>query len=101
MTDLCSCIQATCGGFIVPNKTRWFLVSFFWNGTNWDYEAKISLPGDITLPDKDNKLYTVSREESTTAFDSLGLCIDLANISSSTGRCHPYLSSIFHSNEYR
>ena len=77
----CGCIRAT-GGFIAPIKTRWFLVSFFWNGNDWDYETKDSLPGVITLPDKDGQLYTVNREEPTTSFKSLGLQIDLANTSS-------------------
>ena len=81
MTDWCGCICTT-GGFVAPTKTRWFLVSFFLNGNNWDYETKDSLPGVITLPDKDGHLYTVNREEPTTAFESLGLRINLANTSS-------------------
>ena len=81
MTEWCGCICTT-GGLIAPAKTRWFLVSFFWTGANWDYETKDSLPGDITFPDQDGNLYTVSREEPTTAFESLGLEIDLANTSS-------------------
>ena len=51
-------------------------MSFFWDGTNWQYKKKDSLPGNITLPDKDGNLYTVSRE---------GPSIE---------RCHPYLSNI-------
>ena len=81
MTDWCGCIRAT-GGFIAPTKTRWFLVSFFWNGNDWDYKTKDSLPGAIALPDKDGQPYTVNREEPTTAFESLGLQMDLANTSS-------------------
>ena len=77
--EWCECIRAT-GGLIAPAKTRWFLVSFFWTGTDRDYKTKDSLPGDITLPDKDGNLYTVSREEPATAFESLGLEIELANI---------------------
>ena len=78
MTDWCVCIQAT-GGSIAPTKTRWFLLFFSWNGNDWDYETKDSLPGSITLPDKDGQLYTVNREEPTIAFESLDLWIDLAN----------------------
>ena len=81
MTEWCDCVQTT-GGLIVPAKTRWFMVSFFWDGTNWEYELKDSFLGDITLPDKDGNLYIISREEPTTAFESLGLRIDLANTSS-------------------
>ena len=72
MTDWCGCIRAT-GGFIASTKTRWFLISFFWNGNDFEYETKDSLPGSITLPDKDGQLYTVNREEPITAFESLSL----------------------------
>ena len=54
----------------------------FWTGTNWEYKTKDSLPGDITLPDQDSNMYTVSREEPTKAFESLGVETDLANLSS-------------------
>jgi len=43
MTEWCGSIRAT-GGVIAPAKSRWFLVSFFWAGTGWDYETKDSLP---------------------------------------------------------
>ena len=66
---------------MAPAKTRWFLVSFLWNGSDWEYETKDSLPGDITLLDKDDNPYTVNKEELTTAFESLRLRIDLANTS--------------------
>ena len=33
MTHWCGCIRAT-GGYIAPAKTRWFLISFFWTGTD-------------------------------------------------------------------
>ena len=98
MTDWCGCIRAT-GGFIAPTKTRWFLVSFFWNSNDWDYEAKDSLPGVITLSDKDSQLYTVNREEPTTAFESWGLRIDLGNTSSKalddvTDECQEFSTQI-------
>ena len=81
MTKCCGCICLT-GGFIAPTKTIWFLVSFFLNGNDREYETKDSLPGDIILPNKDGNLYTVNRKEPTTVFESHGLQIDLANISS-------------------
>ena len=56
-------------------------MSFFWNNNNFDYETQKYLPGDIILPDKNNNLYTVSREEPTTALEFLGLEMDLANTS--------------------
>mmetsp|Transcript_40850 Transcript_40850/g.46070 ORF Transcript_40850/g.46070 Transcript_40850/m.46070 type:complete len:154 (+) Transcript_40850:660-1121(+) len=55
---------------------------FFLTGTNWEYETKDSLPGDITLTDQDDNEYTVSREEPTNTFESLGEPTDLANQSS-------------------
>ena len=76
MTDWCGGIRAT-GGLIAPTKTRWFLVSFFWDGLDWKYHTKDSLPGNITLPDKDRNMYNVSREESSEIFELLGLKIDL------------------------
>ena len=81
MTERCGCICTT-GGLIAPAKTRWFLVPFFQNGNDWEYKTKGFLPGDITLPDKDGNLYIVNREEPTTAFQSLGIQIDLTNTSS-------------------
>ena len=51
MTDWCDCIPAT-GGLITPTKTRWFLLSFFWNGNDWESNKKDSLPGYITLSGK-------------------------------------------------
>ena len=78
MTERCGCFCAT-GGLVAPVKTRWFLVSFFLDGTDWEYRIKGSLTGDITLPDKDNNLHTVSKEEPTTALESLGLHIHLVN----------------------
>ena len=67
---------------LLPPKRDGFLYLFLWNGNDWDYKTKDSLPGVITLPDKDGHLYTVNREEPTTVFEPLGLRIDLANTSS-------------------
>ena len=80
MTDWCGGIRAT-GGLIAPTKTRWFLVAFSWDGLDWQYHTNDSLPGDITLPDKDSNMYTVSREKPSKAFESLGLRTDLCNTS--------------------
>ena len=41
MTDWCRCIWAT-GGYIAPAKIIWFLISFLWTGTNWEYKTKDS-----------------------------------------------------------
>ena len=38
---------------------------------DWQYHTKDTLPGDIALPDQNGDLYTVTREEPTSAFVSL------------------------------
>ena len=98
MTDWFGCIRVT-GGFIYPAKTHWFLVSFFWNGNDYKYKTKDSLPGLITLADNDGQLSTVSREEPTKAFKSLGLSIDLAGTSTTalddiTEECKEFATQI-------
>ena len=57
-------------------------MSFFWDGTDWQYKTKDSLPGNMIVSDKDGNLYTVSREEPTNCFESLGLHLNFANTSS-------------------
>ena len=79
MTDWCSGIRAM-GGLIVPTKTRWFAIAFWFDGVDWQYHTTTSLPGDITLLHKDGNIYTVSREEPSKAFKSLGLRIDFSVI---------------------
>ena len=78
MIDWCGYICATCG-LIALMKTRLFQVSFFLDCNAWDNETKDSLPGDITLHDKDDNMYTVNREEPTTHFESLGLQTNITN----------------------
>ena len=57
----------------MPEKTRWFLIAFFWDGLDWAYHTKESLSGDIYLPDKNSELYIVTRDEPTSAHTSLGM----------------------------
>ena len=83
MTDWCCGIRAT-GGLTAPTKTRWFAIAFDWDGLDCQYHTKDSLPGDITLPDKDGNMYTVSREKPSKAFEFLGLRIDIWNTSTTT-----------------
>ena len=71
----------------------------FFTDTDWKYETKDSLPGDIILPDQDVNMYTVSRDEPTKAFESLGVEIDLANCSSNaldnvTKICQEYFTQM-------
>ena len=69
------------GGLTTQTKTRWFAIAFWFNGLDWQYHTKASLPGDIILPNKDGNMYTGSREEPSEAYESLGLQIDLCGIS--------------------
>ena len=63
---------------MLPPKPGGFLFRFF-TGTDWEYKTKESLPGNITLTDVDGSEYIVSRKEPITAFESLGVPLDLAN----------------------
>ena len=76
MTDWCGGIRAT-GGLIAAAKTRWFLLSSYWDGLDWQYHTKESIPGNISLPDKDGRVHTVSRKEPSASFDSLGVRTNL------------------------
>ena len=69
-------IRAT-GGLIAANKTRWFLVDFKWNGNDYKYRTIADMPGNITLPDKEGARYTVNREETSSANESLGVWLAL------------------------
>lgn len=65
------------GGLIAANKTRWFLADFKWNGNDYEDRTIADMPGNITLPDKDRERYTVNREETSSANESLGVWLAL------------------------
>jgi hypothetical protein len=69
-------LRAT-GGLIAEAKTRWFLVDFKWNGSDYGYRMIDNMPGNITLPDANGQAYVVAREEVSTSFESLGVWIAL------------------------
>ena len=54
-----------------------FLLICFWNGADWEYHTKETMPGDVTLPDKDEVPYVVTREEPSSAHKSLGVTVTL------------------------
>ena len=58
---------------------------FFWDGLDWAYHTKESLPGDVYLPDKNGELYTVAREEPTSTHTSLGMQFPLNGCQSDEG----------------
>ena len=50
---------------------------FSWDGLDWAYHTNETLPGDISLPDKNGVLYTVTRDEPTSSHTSLGVKVAL------------------------
>ena len=48
-------------------------IAFWFNVLDWQYHTKTIISSDITLPDTDGNMYTVSREEPSKAYKSLGL----------------------------
>jgi hypothetical protein len=47
-------LKATCGA-IIPEKTVWWLVSFQWSGTSWQYAGIQDSPGDLYVNDIANQ----------------------------------------------
>ena len=41
------------GGSIFPNKTKWFLIDFKYNGKDYEYRSIEDMPGNILIPDKE------------------------------------------------
>ena len=54
-----------------------FLIAFFWDGLDWAYHMKDTLPGDISLPDKNDVIYTVTKDEPVSSHMSLGVKVAL------------------------
>ena len=75
------------------------LILFYWDGLDWVYHTKDTLPGDITLPDKNSDLYTVTRNELTSAHTSLAMELTLSGCQAVqglkiTGRAHLFASQM-------
>lgn len=67
------------GDLIAQGKTRWFLFEFFWDGMDWVYHTKYTMRGDITLPDKDGVLYTVTIDKPSSTHTYLGVTAALTS----------------------
>ena len=52
---------------------------------DWVYYTKNTLPGDFTLPDKNDDLYTMTRDEPTYAHTSLGMELTLSGCQAAQG----------------
>ena len=61
--------------------------------------TKKNLPGDISLPNMNNRMYTVTRDESTSTYKFLGLRLPLSGdqfvaLEDVTDECHLFLTQI-------
>ena len=58
--------------------SRLFLIAFFWDGLDWAYHKKDTLPGEISLPENNGSLYAVTMDGPTSSHRSLGVKVALA-----------------------
>ena len=65
------------GGSICPKKTTWFLIDFEWNGSNYEYYSVEDMPGNISVPDEEHSMITITRKEPLSANESLGIQLTL------------------------
>ncbi len=65
-------LKATCGA-IVPEKTVWWLVSFQWSGSSWQYAGIQDTPGDLYVNDIANQRKVIKRLEPSKAYETLGV----------------------------
>jgi len=67
-----SSLKATCGA-IVPEKTVWWLISFKWCGSEWQYAGIQDSPGEIYVNDILNQRKAIKRLEPDQAYETLGV----------------------------
>jgi len=67
-----ACLKATCGA-IVPEKTVWWLVSFKWSGTTWEYATIQDCPGELQVKDILNQRKIITRMQAGEAYETLGV----------------------------
>jgi len=67
-----SSLKATCGA-LVPEKTVWWLVSFVWNGSSWQYATIQDSPGQLQVNDISDHRKTIKRLETHEAYETLGV----------------------------
>jgi len=65
-------LKATCGA-IVPEKTVWWLVSFKWSGTTWEYASIHDCPGELLVNDISNQRKIITRIDACEAYETLGV----------------------------
>jgi hypothetical protein len=67
-------LKATCGA-IVPEKTVWWLVSFKWSGTTWEYASIQDCPGELQVKDILNQRKIITRMDACEAYETLGVSL--------------------------
>jgi len=67
-----SSLKATCGA-LVPEKTVWWLVSFVWNGSSWQYATIQDSSGQLQVNDISDHRKTIKRLETHEAYETLGV----------------------------
>ena len=76
MLDLWESALRATGGAVAHEKSYWHLVDFYWKDGAWRYRKVSDIPGDLTLPQGDDRTPTpIQRLEVTEAKELLGLMI--------------------------
>jgi hypothetical protein len=65
-------LKATCGA-LVPEKTVWWLVSFVWNGSSWQYASIQDSPGEVKVNNISDSRKTIKCLEAHEAYETLGV----------------------------
>jgi hypothetical protein len=67
-------LKTTCGA-IVPEKTAWWLVSFWWSGGEWRYALIDDFPSNLYVDNISGERKKIRRLESHQAYKTLGVFI--------------------------
>lgn len=65
-------LKDTCGA-LAPEKKVWWLVSFVWNGSSWQYASIQDSPGELQVNDISDSRKTIKRLEAHEAYETLGV----------------------------
>jgi len=65
-------LKDTCGA-LAPEKKVWWLVSFVWNGSSWQYASIQDSPGELQVNDISDSRKTIKRLAAHEAYETLGV----------------------------
>jgi hypothetical protein len=65
-------LRAT-GGGLVPKKSYWYTIDFYWTGSRWAYRDKTDMPGDILITGVDDQRVVLKRYEADEGQETLGV----------------------------